>query len=406
MMTPLVLALALTSPAAFPAAVQPTFTATGTGDESHTGTLTALSFKLGAQINTRDGEKTVKGLISLRKSGTPRPAFPMGPQLITATGDRIPGETRGGDAKVIQFRPNLSDDDWPIALDTVAAVWLVAPPADTPTDPAKYPWLAGTPSRDVLLYRNGDAVRGALSGFINGGVKFTPDGGTAREVDLKDLAAIGFNPRFVRARKPKGPYARLVLSDGTRIDVTELAMKPNALSAKAVGGSEIEVPLSKLVSLDVLQGPAVFLSELKPKKAEIAGFLGEGWPWAADRTVRGRPLRLLTKDGESTLDFGLGTHPKTVLTYDLAGKYTRFESFVGLDTATGKRGRADIRIKLDGKEVDLPQLKTLAAGPAVFVRVDVRGVKELTLVVDFGPTGDVQADVNWGDARVVASAGG
>src|SRR5262249_22108073 len=173
----------------------------------------------------------------------------------------------------------------------------------------------------------------------------------------------------------------------------------NAIVAKAVFGAEIEVPLAKLVSLDVLQGPATYLSELKPKKAETVGFLGEGWPWLADRSVRGSSLRLLTKDGASTFDFGVGTHPKTVLTYDLAGKYTRFESFVGLDAATGKRGRADVRIKLDGKEIDLPELKTLAAGPAVFVRVDVRGAKELTLVVDFGPTGDVQADVNWADAR-------
>jgi hypothetical protein len=109
----------------------------------------------------------------------------------------------------------------------------------------------------------------------------------------------------------------------------------------------------------------------------------------------------LTKDGESTFDKGLGTHPKTVLTYDLAGKYSRFESHIGLDAATGKRGRADVRIKLGGKEVDLPDLKTLTAGQAVFVRVNVRGAKELTLIVDFGPTGDVQADVNWGEARLV-----
>ena len=150
------------------------------------------------------------------------------------------------------------------------------------------------------------------------------------------------------------------------------------------------------------RGSATYLSDLKPKKAETTGFLGENWPWAADRTVRGHPLRLLTKDGESTADKGLGTHPKTVLTYDLAGKYTRFEALVGLDAATGNRGRADVRILLDGKEVALPDLKALAAGPAVAVRVDVRGVKELTLVVDFGPTGDVQADVNWGDARLIS----
>jgi hypothetical protein len=30
-------------------------------------------------------------------------------------------------------------------------------------------------------------------------------------------------------------------------------------------------------------------------------------------------------------------------------------------------------------------------------------VKELTLVIDFGPSGDVQADVNWADARLVVA---
>jgi hypothetical protein len=397
-MPPLLLALALAAPGA-PA--QPTFAATGAGGDSHTGSLRAISFKLGARIDTPGGEAAVKNLVGLRQIGTARPALPTGPQLITGAGDRIPGRARGGDAKVIQFRPAGSADDWSVALDAAAAVWLVAPPADTPADPARYAWLAGTPPRDVLLYRNGDAVRGTLGGFINGGVKFTPDGGQARDVELADLAAIGFNPRFVRARKPKGPYARLTLSDGTRLDATELAAEPNAVVGKALCGPAFQVPLAKLVALDVFQGPATYLSDLKPKKAEVAGFLGEGWPWAADRTVRGRPLRLVTADGVGTFDKGLGTHPKTVLSYDLAGKYSRFESLVGLDAATGKRGRAGVRIKLDGKEVDLPALKALAAGPAVAVSVDLRGAKELTLVVDFGPTGDVQSDVDWAGARLV-----
>lgn len=400
-MLPLVLALSLSAPADAPA-----FTATGTGDESHTGALTAISFALGAQVETPDGAKTVKGLVSLRRAGSRVPAFPTGPQLITAGGDRIPGTVKGGDAKTLLFVPAISSDDepWPIAQPdkVVAAIWLAAPPADTPTDPAKYAWLAATPSRDVLLYRNGDSARGALIAFTDGGVKFTPDGGTVREVPLKDLAAIGFNPRFARPGKPKGTYARLVLTDGTRLDVTEPAIKNSAIVVKAVCGPTIEVPLKQLVALDVLQGPATYLSDLKPKKAETAGFLGEGWPWAADRTVRGQPLRLLTKDGETVADKGIGTHPKTTLTYALDGKYTRFEANVGLDAATGKRGRADVRILIDGKEVDLPALKALAAGPAVAVRVNVKGAKELALVVDFGPTGDVQADVNWGEARLMA----
>jgi hypothetical protein len=399
-MLPLVLSLSLTAPAA-----PPTFLVSGTGEETQTGTLTAISLPLGAQVATPDGAKTVKGLISVRRTDVRVPALPVGPQLLTTAGDRIPGTAAGGDAKVLKFQPDASDEPWPIPHSdfAIAAVWFTAQPADTPTDPGKYAWLTGTPQRDVLLYRNGDSSRGALTAFTDDGANFKPDDGAAREVPFKDLAAVGFNPRFARARKPKGPYAHLVLTDGTRLNVTDPAVQDGALIAKLVCAPKVEVavPLSKLVSLDVFQGGAVYLSDLTPKRAETTGYLGAGWPWAADRTVRGRPLRLLAKTGEFTADKGLGTHPKTVLTYDLAGKFSRFEALVGLDAATGKRGRADVRVLLDGKEVELPALKTLAAGPALPVRVDVRRAKELALVIDFGPTGDVEADVNWADARLV-----
>jgi hypothetical protein len=393
-MLPLVLGLSLAAP-------PPEFTLTGTGADAPAGPLVSVSLSRGGQVNTPDGPKTVPGLVSLRRTGARVPAPPVGPQLITAAGDRVPGAPTGGDAKSLRFVPKWDADPWTVPLDAVAAVWFAAEPADTPADPAKYAWLAGTPPRDVLLYRNGDVVRGALNAFGDGRLKFTPDGGTAREVAFKDLAAVGFDTRFARARKPKGPYAHLVLTDGTRLAVTDPELKAGALAAKAACGPAVEVPLADLVALDVFQGPAVYLSDLKPKTVEQTEYLGEKWPWAADRTVHGRPLRLLARDGAFTADKGLGTHPKTVLTYDLAGKYARFEALVGLDATTGKRGRADVRVRCDGKEVPLPALKTLTAGPARPVRVDVRGVKELTLVVDFGPTGDVQADVDWADARLV-----
>ena len=178
-------------------------------------------------------------------------------------------------------------------------------------------------------------------------------------------------------------------------------MENEVFRGTAVFGGAVEIPLAELLSLDVLQGKAVYLSDLKPKRAEQAGFLGPAWPWAADRDARGGPLRLLTPAGESTFDKGLGTHPRTTLSYDLGGKFRRFEALVGLDPATGRHGRADVRVRLDGKGQDLPALRSLAAGVAVPLRIDVTGAKELALAIDFGPAGDVQADVNWGDARLV-----
>ncbi|MFM8274693.1 MAG: NPCBM/NEW2 domain-containing protein [Gemmata sp.] len=394
-MVPLVLALAVSAPP------EPQFAVSGAGARA-TGTLGALSLVAGARVKTADGEKAVPSVVSVRQVGAALPPPPAGAHVITAAGDRVPGRVSGGDTKALRFTHASSGEDGPLALDAVAAVWLRPPPADTPPDPARYVWLAGTPTRDVLLYRNGDTARGSLTAFTDTGVKFTPDGGAAREVPLADLTAIGFNPRFVRPRKPKEAFAHLVLADGARFAASEVNVKGDALLCKAVVGPPVTVRLTDLVALDVLQGPATYLADLKPKRAETVGFLGDGWPWAPDRTVRGQPLRLLAGGAENTFDRGLGTHPKTTLAYDLAGKFTRFEAVVGLDAVSGKRGRAAVRLLVDGKEVPLPDLKTLAAGDARAISVELKGAKELVLVIDFGPAGDVQADVNWGNARLLS----
>jgi hypothetical protein len=89
------------------------------------------------------------------------------------------------------------------------------------------------------------------------------------------------------------------------------------------------------------------------------------------------------------------------MTYELAGKYRRFEALVGLDPLTARQGRAVVRVAVDGKDMTVPGLPDLTPGLAVPVRVELAGGKQLTLTVESGATGDVQADVNWADARLL-----
>lgn len=372
------------------------------------GRLIKLGADGTAEIAALDRVVAVPDAISLRRIGVSIPPLPRGPVLLTTTGDRIPlqkldsGSYLAGDDQTLHIRPAFSESDWAVPVSFAMLVWLVKPPAETPIDPARYSWLPAERNRDFIRLRNGDTASGAFTGFKDdAGLRLKPETGDERVVPFTELSAIAFNPALARNRKVKGPYARLVLRDGTRIAVTQFASDVQTLKGKSLFGPSLEVPLSELLSLDVMQGKATCLADLKPKKAEHAGFLGTAWPWAANRTVRGEPLRLLEAAGESTYDRGLGTHPKTVLTYDLAGKYKRFEAVVGLDAATGARGRAAVKVLVDGKEQPLPDLLKLTGGPAVPVVVNIAGAKELTLIVDFGPAGDVQADVNWGDARLV-----
>ena len=156
-----------------------------------------------------------------------------------------------------------------------------------------------------------------------------------------------------------------------------------------------------MLALDVMMGKAQYRSDLKPKKVDQAGFFGGAWPWVADRTVHGDALRVKTAHGESTANKGLGAHPRTTLTYDLAGKYRRFETLVGLDPGGPVRAKVTVRVLVDGTEKVIPNLQNVGLGKSVEVRIDVRKAKELTLVVEFGPAGGVGADVNWVDARLV-----
>ncbi|HXD85375.1 MAG TPA: NPCBM/NEW2 domain-containing protein [Urbifossiella sp.] len=473
------------------AAPPPPFIAESTADERVAGSLVALRGDGSADIAGADRITTVRDVITLRRA-LPLPPMPRGPLLVTTTGDRIPGDLRGGDDRSLQFQPAFTRTKWNVPLSAAVVVWLVKPPAETPLEPDRYSWLPEKRNRDILRFRNGDILPGTIDGFEKDKetLRFKPESRAVRTIPFEELAAIAFNPSLSRSRPIKGAYVRLVLRDGARIGAAMPTTEAGILKLRTLYGRAIEIPIVELVSLDVLQGKAVYLADRKPKAVEQTGFLGTEWKWQANKNTHGQPLRLLTAEGEpSTFDRGLGTHPRTVLTYDLGGKYRRFEAWVGLDAVTGKRGQAAVRIFVDGEELkssksrvpgskfdrgmpttDLtlspsgrgwfasaaskpgegpnPRNKTphppsrwretaaspqrgeagagwideialvkrlrsstwrlkpatsnpLRPGPARLLRIDLTGAKELKLLVDFGPDGDVQADVDWGDARLV-----
>jgi hypothetical protein len=293
---------------------------------------------------------------------------------------------------------------WRVPVAQMSVLWLTAPPTDILADPSRYPWLDPNRRKDVVLLRNGDVLSGDIERFADAGKALTwkPAGKGSERLDLTQVSAVAFNPALVSTRKPKGPFARLVTASGTRVSLTVAESDGKTIRGTTTFGAKFELPLAEVIALDVVQGKAVYLSDLKPKRESNEGYGGLTWPAIADRSVKRNPLRLLTQLGDETFDKGIGTHPKATLVYDLAGKYRRFEAVVGLDSVTGRRGAATLHVFVDGKDRAIAGLPSLsAAGGPVQISVDVTKAKELTLDIDFGPAGDVQADVNWADARLV-----
>lgn len=350
---------------------------------------------------TLAGGDTVAGGIwyGLRRTPGILPDWPREPHAELVNGDRIRGTVAAADGDAVRLRLALPGPEQTVRLPLSAlrAVWLTRRPADDPG------WLAGPRKRDVIQARNGDLSLGALMAIdpAANAVRFQADGKDHR-LDLSRVSAVGFNTDLARARRPKGPYYRLTLADGTRLSATGVTFDGRNWTAQTLFKEGVRIPADRVLSVDVEQGKAVMLSDLKPAKYQYQPFDAEEYSWAADRSVTGDALRLKTAAGESTFDRGLGLHAECTITYALAGKYRRFEALAGLDARTGVRGEAVLAVVVDGKERELPGggRLTLAGGPLA-VSIDVSAGKELTIVVRRGNGGIVQDHVDLAEARVV-----
>ena len=95
----------------------------------------------------------------------------------------------------------------------------------------------------------------------------------------------------------------------------------------------------------------------------------------------------------------MAVHSRCILTYDLNGKYSTFETLVGFDEASRGQGRVDCRVFADGKELYAnPDLR--ASEPLVKLSLPVAGAEQLRLLVDFGRGQDTGDRVIWANARL------
>ena len=354
-------------------------------------------------LTLADGKKfAVDDWYSLRRAAGVRPPWPRGPHAELTNGDRIVGAVADADGDALRLRFSLAgvpDQTIRFPLSSLRAVWLTNRPADDP-DPE---WLNVARKRDVILSRNRDVATGALMAIdpARNAVRYQSDG-KDQQLEWTRVAAVGFNTDLARVRRPKGPFYRLTLADGTRLSVTSVAFDGRTWTAVTPFKDTVRIPHDQLVSVDVEQGKVTFLADLKPTRYQYQPFDGEEYAWIADRCVTGRAITLKTTAGESTFDRGVGLHAECTVTYALGGKYRRFEALAGLDARSGIRGDAVLAMSVDGKEQDLPGHGRLTnANDPIAVRVDVTGAKELTIAVRRGAGGNVQDHVNLAEARLV-----
>lgn len=388
----------------------PSFELHTTGDKPLVGPIQKMATDGSV---TLAGQSPVAGseVISLRRLSEPVPGWPRTAYMLLHNGDRIVGSPVEINGAFLNYRANaiqrIADEKNEVALrfplTAISILWLRAPES---IDRTRYAQTLGdVRADDRLILRNGDVLAGVVTSLDSrkGEIQIEKDE-NRRKVDLGQVVAVAFSTKLARIRKPAGAYGHLVLKDGTRLSVLAPSIDEGRLTAQTMYRDKLQIDVSAISAIDIYQGKCVYLSDLKPAKYQYRSYQGEQYNWAADRNLEGQELQIKSSVDVHSFDKGIAVHGECTLVYALDGKYQRFETVVGLDARLGKRGSVELRVLVDGKEQKVGDGKplTVESGPWR-LRIDVKGAKEISLIVLWGEGGNVGDHVDWGDARLIVN---
>jgi hypothetical protein len=374
---------------------QPVFVVESTRADTPTGPLIRLTPDGAVQVG---GDPTVAAqeVVAIRRQGQSPPNHPNnGPCVTFVNGDRLPGRLLSiGEERARILADVGAPQELTVPLSSLAGIWLTDAPSEPPSEKRR---------DDVVMLSNGDTTSGTLAAWpAEGPLRFDVNGRTL-DIPRDRIRAVVLSPQLARAASPRSAYRQVVLTNGARLSTRSLELKGDELRATTVSGGGVRIPLASLAAVNVYHGPAVYLSDLSPRRYEQTPYLGIRWPWIADRAVSGGSLRL----GGGTYDKGLGMHSRSRLSFPIPDAAVRFESWVGLDEVAGRLGNVEVQVLADGKPLLDRQCELAGSRPAKWLRLPLSaGAGELTLVVDYGQGGDVQDHVDWGDARIIVGNAG
>jgi hypothetical protein len=257
-----------------------------------------------------------------------------------------------------------------------------------------YP-MQGAPATGGRVLIRGDLIR--VSSRILG----------RRELSRRETAFVVLDEAERSPLRNERPHVRVLLRSGDSLSGVPAGIAGGRLRLTLPMQTEpatvASVPVSDLRRLIVVGGRATYLSDLPAVEKNVPYLFSQAPRAIRDASCDGRRVRI---DGTPFLK-GLCTQARTELSYDIGGRFERFEAMVGPDASSGAGTRVRFRVyaeKAGGRKLYdsgvLPSTKSKSAD----VRVAIDGVKRLVLVTDWGRRAGPRAVGSWGGARMIAVA--
>ncbi len=268
----------------------------------------------------------------------------------------------------------------------------------------------------VVLKRGGqslDYLEGVIGQVTAKDVEFTHEGETVR-VSRDKVAGIV----FYRAKSTADETPRCVLSGGDELSLraAKVRLDGDVLRVSTNSGINVAWPWNDVTSADFSAGKLVFLSDLKPASqswqpliplpSSAAHAAAIGQP-RFDRGGVGGPLSVWYPDGDpapatghaETFAKGIALRSRTEIVYRLPRGFGRFLAVAGIEPAT--RSSGDVVLTVLGDDRALLERPVAGNDAPLPIEVDVAGVKQLKIVVDYGKNLDTGDWLNLCNARIV-----
>lgn len=320
------------------------------------------------------------------------------PLIRLSNGDRITARpvTVIDDAITLTW-PLLASAKLPvIPLEKTAAIVFELPTtaesrcrlfADLDTFPA------GT---DLVMLLNGDRTAGEFQKLDTALIELKA-GTSQLKLDRSKARAIRLNPELANISRPPVKRSLLKLVDGSLLTVTDVQISDGQISFKSVALGALSVPVTAVSSCEFFSERLVPLADREPAKYEFTPFLSSMWEYTKNANVLHGPLTLRGNEYPS----GIGVHSRSSISYSLKGNERSFRAVVGIDDIANGLGSALFAVEVDGRNVWSSPEMTGKSPSLSLPEIDLRGAKQLTLIVDFGQFADVSDYANWCDAILI-----
>ncbi|WP_298864580.1 NPCBM/NEW2 domain-containing protein [uncultured Gimesia sp.] len=254
--------------------------------------------------------------------------------------------------------------------------------------------LKGKHSKDLLVVQKEnvlDFIDGVVGSISDEKIQFFT-GDDEVSVDRKRVFGIIY---FRQPVTETTPFCSIRLTSNGLIHASSIAFSGNELEATLKSGSQARFDASVIANLDFSQGKVRYLSDLEPRNIKYTPFFDTIWKYRKDKHRDGGPLRLAGKEYSR----GLYIHSKTLLQYRIKNEYRNFRAIMGIDDSVPSIGFVYVEIKGNGRTLYSGNVRS--SDRPVELNLDVRGVRDLDILVDFGDNLEICDHLDLCEARLI-----